>query len=150
MNICLKTYVKENEHQHLVVKLEDRLPERILSPCELTCDFHVTGYDDYYLLALDVSAVLTITCERCLHAFQDAYHHQTVVAVCATEAIAEALMEQYECIVALGESVNLVDVLTDDLHLFSPLKHAHIKDCDVEVSQWIGEKHEILPTTLGL
>lgn len=150
MKICLKTCAKQNERQRAVIKLDERLPEHVLAPSELTCDFHVAHYDDYYLLTLDVSGVLAITCQRCLQVFQHDYSNQTVLAVCATDAIAEPLMEHYECMVVDDEEVDLVDVLTDELYLFSPAKHAFVVDCDDEISQWIGEQNEILPTTLGL
>ena len=150
MDICLKTYAKQNEPQRAVVNLHERLPERVVAPSELTCHFHVKSYDDYYLLTLDVTGDLTIACQRCLQVFQHDHCHQTVLAVCASDAMAESLMEHYECIVVDDEQVDLVAVLTDELYLFSPVKHANSVDCDVEINQWIGKQNEILPTTLGL
>ena len=150
MTICLKTCAKQNEVQHTVILLQERLPQRVISPAELNCHFHVASYDDYYLLTLDVSGSLEIACQRCLQAFRHDYCNKTVLAVCASEAMAEALMEHHECVVADDAQVNLVDVLTDELYLFSPVNHANSVDCDVEMSQWIGKQNEILTTTLGL
>ncbi len=150
MNICLKTYAKQSEPQRAVILLQERLPERIIRPCELTCAFHVVSYGDYYLLSLDTVGALAVKCQRCLHVFQYDYCNQSKLAVCANDAVAEALMEHFECIVADNDQVDLVDILADELYLFSPEKHENFTDCNTEISQLIGSQNEILSTTLGL
>ena len=136
MNICLKTYAKQSGPHHLEVQLKDRLPERMTSPCEVSCEFHVVNNSNYYLLTLDIAATLSMECQRCLHAFQVNYCNQSKLAVCYNDAIAESLMEDFECIVAPDLHVDLVAVLTDELHLFSPEKHPSLSDCHSEMSQW--------------
>ncbi len=151
MNICLKTQAKQNVPQRMVVKLQDRLPEHISSPCELSCEFQVECVGgDYYLLTLKVTGSLEIRCQRCLNVFQQDYSHQSQLAICQTDEMAETLMANYECTVANDNQVHLIDILTDDLHLFSPEKHQLFTDCDTEISRLIGGKDEILTTTLGL
>ena len=150
MKICLKTFAKQDEPERQVILLQERLPERIMRPCELTCTFHVVSYDDYYLLTLDIAGVLEVRCQRCLHGFQHDYCNQSILAVCASDTVAEGLMEHFECIVAENDQVDLLDILADELHLFSPEKHDDFTDCDTEISQLIGGHDEILPTTLGL
>ncbi len=150
MNICLNTYSKQSESQRALITLQERLPERISGPCQLTCDFHVVSYDNYFVLTLDIAGLLVVTCQRCLHVFQVDYCHQSQLAVCVNDAVAETLMEHFECIVAGDHQVDLVEILTDELHLYSPEKHPNPTDCDIEMSQWIGSQGEILPTTLGL
>ncbi len=54
MKICLKTYAKQHGLQHIAMTLQERLPERVSGPCELTCDFQVVNHGDYYLLTLYV------------------------------------------------------------------------------------------------
>ena len=138
MKICLKTYAKESGQQRAVIKLQERLPERISNPCELTCDFRVASYDNYYLLTLDIAGAIDVTCQRCLQLFPDDYHNQSKLAVCINDAVAESLMEHFECIVADDHQVDLADIVADDLHLFSPEKHYNSTDCSAEMSQWIG------------
>lgn len=138
MKICLKTYAKESGQQRAVIKLQERLPERICNPCELTCDFRVASYDNYYLLTLDIAGPIDITCQRCLQLFPDDYYNQSKLAVCINDTVAESLMEHFECIVADDHQVDLADIVADDLHLFSPEKHYNSTDCSVEISQWIG------------
>ncbi len=140
MNICLKTYAKQAGQQHVVVNVQKRLPERISSPCELTCDFHVEALTDYFLVTLEVRSELVITCQRCLGQFQHAYSNQTKLAVCSDDIMAERLMERFECIVAPDHEIDLTDVLADELYLFSPEKHPDYADCDREISQLISKK----------
>ena len=150
MNICLKTYAKQKGSQHVVITLRSRLPERIHSPCELTCDFQVADCGNYYALTLAVASELTVSCQRCLGEFHQSYSHQTELAVCATDAIAETLMTQFECIVASDYQVDLTDILTDELYLSAPDKHANFAECDSEISRLIRPESEIVATTLGL
>ena len=150
MKICLKTYAKQDILAPVKIKLHARLPERIQAPVELTCHFQVKKYNDYYLLTLDVAGILTIACQRCLKAFQYNYCNKTELAVCGSEPIAEGLMDLYECMVAEEDEVDLAEILTDELVLFSPEKHEDLADCDVEIRQWIRDKSEIIETTLGL
>ena len=77
-------------------------------------------------------------CQRCLQEFPHAYSHQTKLAVCKTDELAEKLMETFECTVNYKGEIDLIEVLTDDLHLFSPEKHQNVLECSNEVSQWIG------------
>lgn len=150
MNICLKNAAQQSEPLLAVIKLEKRLPEHIHAPSELTCTFHAINYRNYYLLTLDVVGVLKVTCQRCLHAFQYHYCNQIKLAACKTDAIAETLMEDFECIVIDDDEIDLIEILTDELHLFSREKHENSADCDTEIRQWIGEKDENIPVTLGL
>ena len=138
MKICLKTYAKQSGQQRAVIKLQERLPERISHPCELTCDFNVASFDNYFLLTLDIAGAIDVTCQRCLQPFPDDYYNRSTLAVCINDTVAESLMEHFECIVSDDNQVDLADIVADDLHLFSPEKHDNSTDCSVEMSQWIG------------
>ncbi len=150
MKICLKTYAKQGTMTTVKVMLQTRLPIHLEAPVELTCHFQVEHYNDYYLLTHEVVGVLRIVCQRCLEAFQYDYSNTTTLAVCRTEAIAEGLMAHFECMVALEDEVDLSEILTDELVLFSPEKHDDLADCNLEMKQWIRDKSEIIETTLGL
>jgi len=134
----LKISLKTASHQKAAVKLSERLPKRVHSPSELAYTAQVTDYNDYYLLSLDVEGTLTITCQRCLQAFQYEYGNHTQLAVCANDAVAEKLMEQFECIVAKDDEVDLDEILTDELHLFAPEKHVNSADCNSEMNKWLS------------
>lgn len=138
MKICLKTHAKQTGSRTIVLRIEERKPARVSSPCELTCVFHVEDYKDYYVLTLDVSGLIEIACQRCLADFQLDYTHQTSLAVCSSDETAETLMTRYECIVVHDDQVDLMDIVTDELHLFLPEKHADFAQCDREISAWIG------------
>ncbi len=150
MKICLKTYAKQHGLQHIAMTLQERLPERVSGPCELTCDFQVVNHGDYYLLTLYITGKLAINCQRCLHIFQDDFYNESQLAVCVNDSVAETLMEHFDCVVASDHQVDLVELLTDELYLFSPEKHRNPMDCHSEIFQWIGGQDEIMPSTLGL
>ena len=139
MNICLKTPAKQTGLRTVVMCVQERKPARVNSPCELTCVFQVEARHDYYLLTLDVSGTLDITCQRCLAAFQQEYTNRTELAVCANDDVAEKLMASYECIVVKDYQVDLIDIVTDELHLFLPEKHPDFSGCDLEISGLIGD-----------
>ena len=136
--ICLKTYAKQGGSHHVALELHERLPQRISGPCALACDFEIEDHTDYYVLKLSVSGLLTMICQRCIHEFKHAYSHETQLAVCKNDELAETLMESFECTVNQTGEIDLVEVLTDDLHLFSPEKHLDVIECDADISQWIG------------
>lgn len=137
--ISLKTYAKQAGTHPVVMQLKERLPQRIVGPCELRCDLSIEDHADYYLVSLAIEGALTITCQRCLKDFQHAYTHDTQLAVCRTDELAEKLMTSFECTVNQQGEMDLREVLTDDLHLFSPEKHLNVIECDAEMCQWIGE-----------
>lgn len=129
MKICLKKYAKQERNGKVTLNLSDRLPMFISPPCELTCEFQVESQRSYYIIKLNVHGVLSLICQRCLNDFKYEYHNQSNMAVCQTEEDAERLMNSYECIVSLSSEVDLVDIITDELHLFCPEKHEDIVDC---------------------
>lgn len=123
MNICLKTQARQAAQQVTLI-IQERLPSHIESVGPLTCKYQIELADNYYLLTLHVRGVLDIICQRCANVFRHDYDNETKLAVCANDAIAERLMEHFECIVACDNQIDLTEVVTDDLHLFSPEKHA--------------------------
>ena len=131
MEICLKTYAKRERSEHVVIRIEDRLPVFVHSPGELTCDFHVEGQRNYYLILLEVQGTLELTCQRCLGDFQHSYHNKSEIAVCRSDDVAEQLMASYDCMVSEADDVDLVEIITDELHLYCPEKHSDTMMCDV-------------------
>jgi uncharacterized protein len=138
MKISLKNDAREAGSKQFVIHLKERLPERITSPCELSGDFSVLNRGDYYLLSLHVKGTLVVTCQRCLDVFEHLYDHQSEIAICADDALAETLMKQFECIVALQDEIDLVDIVTDGLHLYVPEKHSDIMECNNEMKKLFG------------
>ena len=139
MNICLKTHAKQMGSRTVVMSVQDRKPARVSSSSALTCTFKVDACSDYYLLTLDVTGVFEITCQRCLADFQHTYANKTILAMCSNDDVAEKLMETHECIVVPHGQVDLIEIVTDDLHLFLPEKHPDFSACDVEMSGFIGD-----------
>jgi uncharacterized protein len=134
MMICLKTASNQSAPTRVQLKLSERLPSFIVSDCTLDCEYLVQQFPDYYLLKLDVSGMLTIQCQRCMGVFIYPYDNHTVLAICRDEVTAENLMEQYECIASSENEVDLVSIVTDELHLYAPEKHAELIECTSKMS----------------
>lgn len=133
MIICLKTCSTHNLPQRATIKLSERLPIHIVSDCTLNCDYFVRNCAEYYVLTLDVSGIIPIRCLRCLEVFKYDYQNHTELALCRDEAMAEELMEEYECVVCDPKEVDLVCILTDELHLYIPEKHPDLIDCNHKI-----------------
>ncbi len=129
MMICLNTISNQSEPTHVQLNLTERLPFFIISDCVVDCDYMVQRFDDYYLLSLKVSGELLIQCQRCLGEFQHHYVNQTELAICRDERVAEKWMAHYECIVSGHSEVDLTSIITDELYLYAPEKHAELIEC---------------------
>lgn len=114
--------------QHAEFRLSERLPPFIKAPCNVVCHFSFAREADYYLLHMEVDAELIITCQRCLSDFNYLYHNSVIIALCTSEAIADRIMTHYESVV-LAPSINLDDLIIDELFLYAPQKHESDKHC---------------------
>lgn len=129
MIICLKKASNLSEPTRVQLTLSERLPSHIVSDCTLDCDYFVQRHPDYYLLKLHVAGMLSIQCQRCWDVFIYPYDNHTELAVCRDEDVAEKLMEQYECITSSRGDVDLAQIVTDELYLYAPEKHAELIEC---------------------
>lgn len=134
MMICLHTASRQSTPTRVQLKLSERLPAHIVSDCILDCEYLVQQRPDYYLLKLDVSGMLTIQCQRCMDVLTYPYDNHTELAICRDEATAERLMDQYECITLSKNEVDLVSIVTDELHLYTPEKHAELIECTGKIT----------------
>ncbi|WP_133127090.1 YceD family protein [Legionella nagasakiensis] len=142
MKISLAKLAKEKEVRHADLTIEERLPAHLSMACHLSCDYWVEATaDNYILLRMSTKGSIEIVCQRCLHVFPCDYHHETQLAVCLNDAIAEKLMEQYECMVSDNYTINLAELITDELHLNTPEKHLDPATCDSDVKRYI---HDII------
>ena len=130
MVICLKTYSKYAKASEIELTVQDRLPLWIGSPCQVHCSFLVTSMSDYYVLQLTITAILPMTCQRCLRQEDFSYHHSIDIALCRTESRADTLMSSYDCIVVEGDTLDLETVIVDELHLSSPPIPHETTQCD--------------------
>lgn len=137
MLINLKVNAQEGTTKKICTKISERIPTYIEGPCLVDCDFSVQSMDSYYLLTLQVQADLIITCQRCLHDFAYHYSNKTDLAACHSEAQADALMSEYECVVVKNDQLDLTEILTDELYLYSPNVHPKLTDCDQELEKFI-------------
>ena len=130
------------DRQQTQITLSERLPSFLVSPCTLNVSYEVKARDDFYLINMEVSGELAVTCQRCIHEFNLKYNNSTTIAVTRNDERAEQLLEHYECIVSTNYQVNLEDLIIDELHLYVPQFHEETRDCDEEVNQFLTEKTE--------
>ncbi|MDI9818206.1 MULTISPECIES: DUF177 domain-containing protein [unclassified Legionella] len=141
MFINLKTMAAQSGQEQVNIKLQERLPAHVASPCSINCQFSVESFDHYYLLTLSVDTLLELTCQRCLKEFSYHYLNLTKLAICDSEEMAEELMERYECIVA-NNHIDLQELVTDELHLYAPELHPEMIHCDGEINKFIMTEAE--------
>lgn len=91
--------------------------------------YTVQRFKEYYLLTLEVNAELKIECQRCMHDFDYKYNNVNNLAVCRSDEIAEKLMSEHEPLVSPTNEIDLVEIITDDLHLFCPEIHDNLDEC---------------------
>ena len=137
MNICLNTQAKQGSPGHADIDITERLPVYVRAPGHINCRYQVKKLDNYYLLIVDSTGDLTVVCQRCNQLFNYHYHHKTELAICDSDSMAEQLLEQMESVVIKNFKINLVDVLTDDLHLFVPEKHDDINLCHPDARDYL-------------
>lgn len=111
------------------VVIAERLPFNIKKVSDVLFYYTIERFKDYYLLALDVSAIVTIECQRCMCDFDYQYKNNNNIAICKTEEIAEKMMTIYEPLVSPTNEVDLIEIITDDLHLFCPEVHDNLDEC---------------------
>lgn len=121
----------------------ERLPRFLVGPCPLTVTYAVEAQDDFYILHLQTTGTLIGMCQRCMQEFSIPYKNQTDIAVCRSDARAEQLLEQYECIVSSDWKIDLMDVVIDELHLYAPQFHPSTQDCGDEIQEILKGKDQI-------
>lgn len=129
MKINLKKCAKNNQKQTVTLHITSRLPDFILSPCEVVCHFQVIAQHDYDLLETEISGTLNLICQRCLETFPYQYHHAMQLAVCRNDVDAARYMASFECIVSEAGEVDLLEIATDELCLYCPEKHEDLSIC---------------------
>lgn len=122
----LKTLAKQMHPMQTSLQLNERLPYYIHSPCTVDCEVTVRQEHRYYHLNLKISGQFTISCQRCAKDFPFAYEHSSELAVCVDDDTANRMMIRMDSIVHPEDDLDLIAIVTDDLHLFCPEKH---EDC---------------------
>lgn len=136
MIVNLKTVPLNQSSTSHDVAILTRLPAHISSPAQLTCHCRWSKPDSYYLLTLKASGRLTVICQRCLDPFVAEYQNEALLALCPTEGIAERLLVEHETVVYENDEIDLVELITDELHLDSPRTHDSLEDCNGQMRKY--------------
>lgn len=109
--------------------LQERLPFFVQGNCALNCEFQVDRKSDYYLLSSVVQGTVPVVCQSCLSEFDYSYYQKHELAICSDDSRAEKLMTSLDCMVTPNDEIDLLAIVTDDLHLFCPERHG---DCSLD------------------
>lgn len=137
MRINLRTLSKQAKEEQTTLFINERLPSCCLNSPTLDCHYAMTAYDEYSLVHIKLSGALDLICQRCLASYRFDYTHEVVLAICASEKMADQLMPRYETLVASDNYIDLVEIATDELHLSIPTMHPNKADCDPETAHYI-------------
>lgn len=124
MKLNLADAANKKSPEPLSLTLEDRLPLSYEAPCLLQVAYTIEKVDDFYVLMMQTEGSINLLCDRCGGAFASAYKNDLTLAVCANDDRADTLSAAYECIVSSAFSIDLIDVVTDELHLYGPRMHS--------------------------
>ena len=123
MKINLKKTSQQSQPSSVSLTLEERLPPFLAESCVATCDYSVISHDDFDLLITEVHTDLKVVCQRCLEVFEHTYRRRSELAVCRDDTKASHHMASYDSVVSDQGEVDLVEIITDELHLYCPEKH---------------------------
>jgi uncharacterized protein len=124
----LKTLAKLANPLSLDIEIHERLPGFIPEPCKLRCEIAVQPAREHFILRLKTTGPVVVSCQRCLESFVHYYDHKTELAICSSEEIATQMMSTIDCTVQADDELDLLAIVTDNLHLFIPEKH---EDCEI-------------------
>ncbi|HVT62185.1 MAG TPA: YceD family protein [Legionellaceae bacterium] len=133
MTPSLKTLAKQNESSHFEMEIKERLPSFIQAPAHLNCTIRVEKTAHYYHLMLGVKGLIHVICQRCLHEFDYPFNQNNDIALCADEDTAEKMMTKMDSIVHLKDELDIVSIVTDELHLYCPEKHLDLNECEAHL-----------------
>ena len=135
MIVYLPKYLNKSHEQAFNLDfIEDRTQQNRL-PSHLVCPYSISGFfkvkqcSNFWLLSIEASGILQLTCQRCLHSFSHHWQQHIEVAVCLQDEIAQQLMTDYETLVMPDLKINFSDIIIDELHFSLPEKHFDDQDC---------------------
>ena len=105
------------------ITINERLPSHLEAPILLECKYAKITEHNIPILVLSLSGKIGIHCQRCAQPFNYDYENELRIALCSTDEIASRLMDTMEVVVTDLDSINLVDIITDELYLYVPEKH---------------------------
>jgi uncharacterized protein len=119
--------------QTATLTIETRAPAWINTPCVLACAYQIQQKQGVTELCLTTTGVLNIACQRCLETVDHAYSHTQTLAVCRNDEESARLMSIYDCVQTIEDELSLLDIVTDDLYLFSPSIPHESSDCQLNM-----------------
>lgn len=114
MKIYLKNVTTQPIEKSVLVEVSERLPFFMVEPSVVQCHYSVCKTTTGYCLNIQAEAIVKLECQRCLAVWNYAYQH----SYCLSEE---------DLVIEPGQCIDLLEIITDDLHLFLPDKQ--LDDC---------------------
>jgi len=110
MKIYLKNVTDLPEEKIIQIIVSERLPAVMCEPSMVQCSYSIHKKRSKYFFKMHLSGSIQLECQRCLSVWRYAYEN-------------EHILEEDELMIDAEMRIDLVDIVTDDLHLFLPEKH---------------------------
>lgn len=130
MKIDLRKKLNAAKSEEIKLLIKERLPHFVASDVEMSFTYEVAQQGPLYLLNIDEKASISVICQRCMGEFEQPFEHQSQIAICATDKMAQQYQSLYDVIVISDLIVNIEDILVDDLYLYLPNNHKNIDLCN--------------------
>ncbi len=75
------------------------------------------------LLNLQFDSEIPIECERCGQRYDQNFQHESFIAICQNDAEADAIMADFDPVIAINNEIDLAHIVLDEIILFCPRKH---------------------------
>lgn len=109
---------------------------------DVQVDLHFGRHGKLRVVSGDLSADLTVTCQRCMQAMQYPLQAHINLAFIKDDAQADALPAEFEPLLLEADEMNLAAVIEDELLLALPLVLAHEQNCSDFLQQQAQQQEQ--------
>lgn len=129
MKIDIRKKVNLPKSDEIKLILDERLPYYVLEPIEMSFSYEVIKEGSIYILTVYEYAQPKVQCQRCMEDTVQPFEHESKIAICGSEEIAQQYQSGYDLIVSPDFIIEIKDILIDDLHLYLSNFHKKIDQC---------------------
>ena len=130
MKIEIRKFLNKARIENQQILISERLPAQVMAPVHLDYSFSLEARDDYYILHLNEAALIQLNCQRCGENWEYSYQQSHEIAICRSDEDAEKYQSSYDLMVLPDLNIDILTVITDNLHLFLPIYHEKVENGD--------------------
>jgi uncharacterized metal-binding protein YceD (DUF177 family) len=124
MNIALPAF-EANKIYEIEIFFNKNLPNFIENNFSIKAQYSINYKPGLLqpLLNINIDGILSIFCERCGKQYLQPFKHDFLVAICQNDAEADAIMADYDPVIATNNEIDLAHIVLDEIILTCPRKH---------------------------